>query len=347
MFEKVGCLLRDPLSTQLAALNRTYRINNTIRTIPRHIDLHPAIRLVKTDLLDLIVDMLTRTSRFLARLRIVHFTICGTLLGVVRHGGQIPWDDDADLGILAHETHLLKSEKAEKLLRRYRLLLRPISYGFILFDSDMGIYGRHVDLFVMDRFKTANGQNEYRYCRPFDLPDARLLQDHDALVSEAHRSLAQFFLFAMQSCDVCSVKRDMGLDTWHDVFPKDAILADHLFPLVHLKYETVTIPCPYKSKRVIVHQKGKSALWSMPHASLLSPHLNWMYYYAHHYEFGIVLSTLYARLFDSGETRGGGAGVVKTDSNHAANVLRMSTFAPCVLSSMCVESVLRMIPAAR
>ena len=52
-----------------------------------------------------------------------------------------------------------------------------------------------------------------------------------------------------------------------------------------------------------------------------SPHLNWMYYYAHHYEYGIVLTTLYSRLLDLGEMRGGGAGVAKTDSNHASLIV--------------------------
>ena len=265
--------------------------------MPANMSLHPAIRMVKECNLDLIVDMLTRTTRLLTELHVVHFAICGTLLGIVRHGGQIPWDDDADLGILSHQTHLLKT--AKKLLGKYRLVVRSNSHGYVIFDSDMGIYGRHVDLFVMDRFKNDCGQLEYRYCKPLRLPDERWVRSFAKkhALDEHHRRTFQKLVSAIQSCDLQSVKRNMGLDTWHDIYPRDSILEAHLFPLVNRKYETITIPCPCDSKGVIISQKGQSALWSMPYASFFSPHVNFIYYYAFHFKWGIVLIILVFFLF--------------------------------------------------
>ena len=56
----------------------------------------------------------------------------------------------------------------------------------------------------------------------------------------------------------------------------------------------------------------------MPYASLASPHLNWLYYYADQYDLA-TLGTLYTRLLDSGEARGGLG--VQPGANTVANVV--------------------------
>ena len=42
-------------------------------------------------------------ERLLAQADITHWTSGGTTLGIVRHSGLIPWDDDIDLCILSQE----------------------------------------------------------------------------------------------------------------------------------------------------------------------------------------------------------------------------------------------------
>ena len=50
-------------------------------------------------------------ARLLAEADISHWTSGGTTLGIVRHSGLIPWDDDIDLCILSQE-----SAKTNKIL---------------------------------------------------------------------------------------------------------------------------------------------------------------------------------------------------------------------------------------
>lgn len=49
------------------------------------------------------LEMLTEVDRICKKCGIKYNIIAGTLLGAVRHGGYIPWDDDADVAMLRPE----------------------------------------------------------------------------------------------------------------------------------------------------------------------------------------------------------------------------------------------------
>lgn len=48
---------------------------------------------------DLAIKLLKRTIEMLEEFDIKYFLVSGTLLGIVRHNGFIPWDDDIDLAV--------------------------------------------------------------------------------------------------------------------------------------------------------------------------------------------------------------------------------------------------------
>lgn len=49
------------------------------------------------------LEMLQEVDRICKKHNIYYNIIAGTLLGAVRHGGYIPWDDDADVALLRNE----------------------------------------------------------------------------------------------------------------------------------------------------------------------------------------------------------------------------------------------------
>ncbi|MEE0804616.1 MAG: LicD family protein, partial [Prevotellamassilia sp.] len=49
------------------------------------------------ELRQLQIDILNTVHQFCQERGITYFLSSGTLLGAVRHGGYIPWDDDIDL----------------------------------------------------------------------------------------------------------------------------------------------------------------------------------------------------------------------------------------------------------
>lgn len=86
-------------------------------------------------LVDRIYRGLEVTDGFLGRLGIPYTMIGGTLLGAFRHGGLIPWDDDADLGIRQRDVPELLAW-AKPYLRERGFDLGYAAYHLKIFPRD-------------------------------------------------------------------------------------------------------------------------------------------------------------------------------------------------------------------
>ena len=79
---------------KLSSINHPSRLNKLLNS---NTMLYPRTTQVK------VVRLLKRSVDVMNKYSIAHWAIGGTLLGQMRNGGIIPWDDDIDLGVLDAE----------------------------------------------------------------------------------------------------------------------------------------------------------------------------------------------------------------------------------------------------
>lgn len=124
------------------------------------------------------LDLLKEFIRVCDALNLSYFAVEGTLLGAVRHGGFIPWDDDIDVGMLRKDYEIFL-QKAPDLLNKEFFLqtnqsdpdylqifakLRRNDTAFVETTvKDLNIHhGVYIDIFPFDFFPEGKG-NQMRY----------------------------------------------------------------------------------------------------------------------------------------------------------------------------------------
>ena len=67
------------------------------------------------------IEILQEIDRICKQNHIEYFVSCGTLLGAIRHGGYIPWDDDLDIEMKRLDYERFLKIAAEELLEGYEI----------------------------------------------------------------------------------------------------------------------------------------------------------------------------------------------------------------------------------
>ena len=123
-------------------------------------------------------DMLREIDRICRRHDIKYFISYGTMLGAVRHGGYIPWDDDVDVAMLRSEFEKFRQIAPKELNERFSYESHVNQNGYHYFfdritakdtyfaskySDDYEMHkGLSVDIFVVDNVP-ANPKAAYRF----------------------------------------------------------------------------------------------------------------------------------------------------------------------------------------
>jgi hypothetical protein len=166
----------------------------------------------------LFYDLTMKVMRILKNHQISYWATCGTLLGVVRHQGMVPWDDDIDIAIFENDiSRLLELE--EMLLKEGLLLTYHPKFKFykICFKDGQPILKKD--------------GSAYPWTYPFiDLFPISKLEDRYAY----------------------------SLERWREEYPQDYFLHEELaFPLPELPFGPMTIPVPHNSIQYVSRMYGK------------------------------------------------------------------------------------------
>jgi lipopolysaccharide cholinephosphotransferase len=124
-------------------VEKIYKIKNVFLKGPEY---------TKQPIVQKIYQMLSDIDKLFSHHHIIYWISFGTLLGAIRHGGLIPWDDDADLEILRKDEQKLLSIDYEK----YGYKIIKMYFGYKIYPiNGKKIKGYEwnypfVDIFISD-----------------------------------------------------------------------------------------------------------------------------------------------------------------------------------------------------
>ncbi len=182
--------------------------------------------------------ILEKLSVFFSKIGVSYFLYGGCLLGAIRHGGFVPWDDDIDIGLLKEDFDVLLKHEEE--LESFGLYLSsPFStrrvYNGRGYDKVYDREGKfHVSICVFDLIETESIEESLRIRTKFNLVAKnirdRYKNDFTSLFKKLNKINSQYYrdgkfvkrsevrssTFIIKS--ICSARRNVFMP-YYSVFP--------------------------------------------------------------------------------------------------------------------------------
>lgn len=100
-----------------------------------------------------LLELLTEFDRICKKYGIQYFLDSGTALGAIRHGGFIPWDDDADVGMLRSDYEKFLKVAPRELLNKFVLQTRLNDPMYFKHHAKLRLLGTYYPELHTEMFK--------------------------------------------------------------------------------------------------------------------------------------------------------------------------------------------------
>lgn len=214
-------------------------------------------------------EMLEFLDKICRENNLTYFIAFGTLLGAVRHGGFIPWDDDLDVYINDQD------------MKKLRKIINEGDYPYVVQDHsiDPGFvryYNVLRDLrseYIKDEFE--HNQRKYRGVQidlfPYEcgvLESGKRFVLRTMIVNEKyllgkHRLLSNAVFNITRQCAIPVLKlisRLRGMEHvslgYESVSPGYIYKYRDVFPLGRIDFEGISVACPHDPEKILVEDYG-------------------------------------------------------------------------------------------
>ena len=248
------------------------------------------------------VALLAKAHRFFEAEDIAYVIEAGTLLGAVRHGGFIPWDDDLDMLVLEDDFHKLValSRDPERTMERYgvRVGLSPNDPYYVYVSGSTSHTIVFIDIYPFQRYRN------YRFVRFLKkihgklfkiahrlnfsgvLPDVKNDPKSWLPILQMHTGLLMFRIFwrafvpplawLMRRCQRCFLdpKGSWLLSYNMSRSGKYYIKHSDMFPRSSVTFEGLTVYAPRDIRVSLDHYFGKGYMTLPPESSRNPQHFD-------------------------------------------------------------------------
>ena len=214
-------------------------------------------------------EMLVFLDKICKKNNITYFIAFGTLLGAVRHGGFIPWDDDMDVYIDDRDMrklrkiinegdypYVVQDYSVDKGFVRYYNVLRDLNSEYIKDEfqhNQRKYHGIQIDLFPY----------EYGVIEPGKKFVAKTMGFNEKFLLGRHAFLSKAVFVGTRNC-VIPILKALSLFRgrkyislgYEGVSPGYIYRSDDVFPLKSIEFEGITVPCPNHPEQVLISDYG-------------------------------------------------------------------------------------------